>query len=105
MPYSTIFAVLLGILVSSEAAAQDDSPRSRRLAKRFEQISPRRKVENGGTEVSLAERIAPLLPTDKENKWLQIPWRTDVLAARREAARQGKPIFMWLMDGDPLGCT
>ena len=107
MRCSTFRAVLLGIFVSSacEAVAQDDSPQSRHLTKRFEQIAPRPKVENGGTEVSLAERIAPLLPTAKENKWLQIPWRTDVLAARREAARQGKPIFMWLMDGDPLGCT
>ncbi|MFT4548117.1 MAG: hypothetical protein ACI8XO_004822 [Verrucomicrobiales bacterium] len=34
-----------------------------------------------------------------------IPWRTDLWEARREAAVAGKPIFLWEMDGHPLGCT
>ena len=28
-----------------------------------------------------------------------------VLEARQEAAKQKKPIFIWAMDGHPLGCT
>ncbi len=108
-------AALLGVsvFIAGETVAQDDSPEARRLARLFEKVVPRALVEPGGQPVAeqpataapLSELIAPLLPSEKENKWLQIPWRTDVLAARREAARQGKPIFMWLMDGDPLGCT
>ena len=54
---------------------------------------------------SLDQRIAAILPKAEEEKWLQIPWRTDMLKARQEANEIGKPIFMWLMNGDPLGCT
>src|SRR5688572_15065387 len=38
-------------------------------------------------------------------KWTQIPWETDITAARQRAAREGKPLFLWIMDGHPLGCT
>jgi len=37
--------------------------------------------------------------------WAEIPWETDLAAARRRAAKEGKPLFMWIMDGHPLGCT
>jgi len=37
--------------------------------------------------------------------WRSIPWRIDLLAAQREAAEQRKPLFVWAMDGHPLGCT
>lgn len=53
----------------------------------------------------LAKRVAALLPTEEEETFLRIPWRTDLLEARREANEQGKPIFLWLMNGNPLGCT
>jgi hypothetical protein len=54
---------------------------------------------------AIAEKIARLLPRPDEERWLQIPWRTDFAAARVEADREGKPLFLWLMDGNPLGCT
>ena len=38
-------------------------------------------------------------------KWTQIPWETDLTAARQRAAREKKPLFLWIMDGHPLGCT
>lgn len=53
----------------------------------------------------LDEKIAPLLPKPEEERWLEIPWRSDFAAARAEANREGKPIFLWMMDGNPLGCT
>ena len=56
-------------------------------------------------EGSLDEKIAPLLPKPDEERWLQIPWRSDFAVARAEANREGKPIFLWMMDGNPLGCT
>jgi hypothetical protein len=37
--------------------------------------------------------------------WQSIGWQTDLQAARAEAARSGKPIFLWAMNGNPLGCT
>ena len=38
-------------------------------------------------------------------KWKSIPWETDLLKAQRMAAKDNKPIFIWSMDGHPLGCT
>lgn len=56
-------------------------------------------------EGSLDDKIAPILPKPDEERWLQIPWRSDFAAARAEANREGKPLFLWMMDGNPLGCT
>jgi hypothetical protein len=44
-------------------------------------------------------------PGDDEDRWASIPWRTSLWQARQEAARLGKPILLWEMDGHPLGCT
>ena len=54
---------------------------------------------------SIADRARAVLPRAGEEKWLHIPWRRDLLAARAEAEKAGKPLFLWIMDGDPLGCT
>ncbi len=37
--------------------------------------------------------------------WRTIPWRTSLLEAQKAAAEENKPIFIWAMDGHPLGCT
>ena len=44
-------------------------------------------------------------PAAGEDRWAGIPWRTSLWQAREEAARAGKPILLWEMDGHPLGCT
>ena len=41
----------------------------------------------------------------EEERWMAIPWQTDLWQARRLARAQGKPIFLWAMNGNPLGCT
>ncbi|MDB4777920.1 hypothetical protein OAG68_00525 [bacterium] len=46
---------------------------------------------------------AELKPTDEA--WKEIPWQTNLLEAQRIAAEAQKPIFIWAMDGHPLGCT
>ena len=38
-------------------------------------------------------------------KWQTIPWTTDLAAGRARAVSEGKPIFIWSMNGHPLGCT
>ena len=48
---------------------------------------------------------ALLQPTTEETKWQQIQWRTSLWQARVDAAVAGKPIYLWEMDGHPLGCT
>ncbi|MEM8734890.1 MAG: hypothetical protein AAGG44_11735 [Planctomycetota bacterium] len=50
------------------------------------------------------ELVAELTP-DAEALWRQIPWKTSLLQAQQEAAASRKPIFIWAMDGHPLGCT
>lgn len=45
-----------------------------------------------------------LQPTGEE-VWRSIPWETSLLKAQARAAEEQKPIFIWAMDGHPLGCT
>lgn len=58
-----------------------------------------------GETPALQEKIAAVLPTPDEDRWLQIPWRANLMAARAEAQLAGKPLFLWIMNGNPLGCT
>lgn len=51
------------------------------------------------------ELVNEILPSTEEREWLEIDWKTDLWEARREAARTGKPIYLWEMDGHPLGCV
>lgn len=53
----------------------------------------------------LEAKIATVLPTAEEEKWLSVPWRQDLNQARRDSVALGKPIFMWIMNGNPMGCT
>jgi hypothetical protein len=48
--------------------------------------------------------LAELQPSGDE-AWRTIPWKIDLLDAQRSAAKRHKPIFIWAMDGHPLGCT
>lgn len=48
---------------------------------------------------------ALIKPKAAEETWAQIPWMTSLWEARRQAAREGKPILLWEMDGHPLGCV
>jgi hypothetical protein len=54
---------------------------------------------------ALDQQLRALLPTPEEQRWLEVPWRTNLMAARAEAQRLGRPLFLWVMDGHPLGCT
>jgi hypothetical protein len=60
-------------------------------------------------ELIKPEQIAKLQtlikPDAAEQKWEEIPWLADLWEARKLAAKQGKPILLWEMDGHPLGCT
>ena len=49
--------------------------------------------------------ITEILPKASETDWLKIGWRTDLWEAREEASKTGKPIYLWEMDGHPLGCV
>jgi len=56
------------------------------------------KVEN------IAALQALIKPRPAETRWEEIPWVVDLWDARQKAAREGKPIMLWEMDGNPMGC-
>ena len=53
----------------------------------------------------LDARIAEIIAKPAEEKWLSIPWRINLSQARIDAQKAKKPIFMWIMNGHPMGCT
>jgi hypothetical protein len=63
----------------------------------------------GGAEPIKPDRVddlrALIKPADREDRWNRIPWMASLWKARQRAAREGKPILLWEMDGNPLGCT
>jgi hypothetical protein len=46
-----------------------------------------------------------IAPKSAETAWLEIPWKSTFWEAVVEAQREDKPILVWAMNGDPLGCT
>ena len=44
-------------------------------------------------------------PSADELRWTSIPWETDLWEARRKASRAGLAMFVWAMNGNPLGCV
>jgi hypothetical protein len=48
---------------------------------------------------------AAVAPRGTGERWTEIPWEPDLNRARERAAREGKPLLIWVMDGHPLGCT
>jgi hypothetical protein len=52
-----------------------------------------------------AKLHALIKPAKSEEKWAEIPWLASLWQARQQAAKEGKPILLWEMDGHPLGCT
>lgn len=51
------------------------------------------------------ERLHTELRPPTEEAWRSIPWKTSLLDAQATASREQKPIFIWAMDGHPLGCV
>lgn len=41
----------------------------------------------------------------KREKWETVDWKTDFREAHAASVKEGKPIFIWAMDGQTLGCT
>jgi hypothetical protein len=54
---------------------------------------------------TLPELAAEVRPRPDEQRWLQVPWVEGVGAGRLEAVRRGRPMFLWAMNGHPLGCV
>jgi hypothetical protein len=55
------------------------------------------------TEAKFRKLHKQLQPGDEP--WRTSPWKISLLNAQKLAAKEHKPIFIWAMDGHPLGCT
>lgn len=44
-------------------------------------------------------------PRASQERWVEIPWIGDLWEGRQQAAALQKPMFIWAMNGHPLGCT
>lgn len=52
------------------------------------------------------ERLTQFIkPNGSEEKWRETPWIPSIHEGRKISARNNKPIFLWAMNGDPLGCV
>jgi len=51
------------------------------------------------------ERLHRDLVPASPRTWEKAGWRVDLLSAREEARKSRRPIFLWAMNGHPLGCT
>jgi hypothetical protein len=71
----------------------------------FSPSAPAGQTADSLTDASRDSLASLIRPSPSEQAWLEVEWQTDILAARKLAAEKGKPIFLWEMDGHPLGCT
>jgi hypothetical protein len=53
----------------------------------------------------LGKLQALIKPQADEEKFMQVPWMTNLWDARKKAAAVGRPILLWEMDGHPLSCV
>jgi hypothetical protein len=44
-------------------------------------------------------------PKADQERWTEIPWIGELWEGRQKAAREQKPLFIWAMNGHPLGCV
>jgi hypothetical protein len=43
-----------------------------------------------------------LRPSDESLKWRQIPWMTNLAEGLKVAQQEGRPVFLWGSDDEPL---
>ena len=55
-------------------------------------------------DAEYASALKAIRPAAGEDRFAQVPWLTSLWEARKVAAKEGKPILLWEMDGHPLGC-
>jgi hypothetical protein len=50
------------------------------------------------------ERLHRELQPPGDELWRSIPWHVSLLEGRQRAAKERKPLFVWVASGEPLGC-
>ncbi len=57
-----------------------------------------------GLQVAEFERLHREVRPPADELWRSIPWNVSILEGRELAAKEKKPIFVWVASGEPLGC-
>jgi len=57
-----------------------------------------------GLSVADFDKLHKELQPPKDELWRSIPWHVSIVEAREAAAKEKKPIFVWVASGEPLGC-
>jgi hypothetical protein len=57
------------------------------------------------SDASVDEVHASIWPTEREMKWRNIRWHTELEDAQDEARQLQRPILLWTMNGHPCGET
>ena len=55
-----------------------------------------------GLTADAFEKLHKELQPPKDEAWMSVPWKINLLEARDLAVIQKKPILIWSMDGNPL---
>jgi hypothetical protein len=67
--------------------------------------APRAAATEPITEQQFQDLQKLVKPHPGESPWQEIPWITDLWEARKKAAAEGKPMFVWSASGEPQGLT
>ena len=59
----------------------------------------------GGLTDEDFRKIHEALRPSKDDAWRTIPWKISLAEAQALELKEHKPLFMWSMDGHPMGCT
>src|SRR5262249_4937663 len=57
-----------------------------------------------GLSLADFDKLHKELQPPKDELWRSIPWHVSIVEAREAAAKEKKPIFVWVASGEPLGC-
>lgn len=57
------------------------------------------------SETQFRKLMDSIFPAAGEEKWRQTPWVPSISTGRRMAQERKRPMFLWAMNGDPLGCV
>jgi hypothetical protein len=57
------------------------------------------------TDANFAQWQNRLKAKHSELQWQDLPWLTSFHEGLQQAAAEGKPLLLWVMNGHPLGCT
>jgi hypothetical protein len=57
------------------------------------------------TAETFARLFEACRPKTAQERWTEIPWIGVLWEGRQKAAQEKKPLFIWAMNGHPLGCV